>query len=386
MPQHSIRIDALRGIAVLMVFQRHIFGSVFAYDYLQLPDAAAQLLLGGTAGVDLFFILSAYLLTANLLRRSDRPGGIQAFFLRRALRILPMFLVLIFCGFTLEALWLRAGGSPDTWLWGGRYPLSTYLLFLQNWRYGLDGSFSAAFFAPTWSLAVEEHFYLLLPLIATRLEPRRLALLAVTWIFIAVPIRLCLLLELGGIAPASWTIGNLDAFGCGILIALAPTLWPDLPKRLDPRLAILAGCGLFVVVVLFAPYLLPGGRNDNVFSETWIDSGLGLVTFGVANLGPAPRHPSVLTRMFAWCGLRSYSLYLLHMPILGLIFMAAGQIGRPVVGDLATLGLAVFAGGLTLVVADFCYRRVERPFIDLAGRWTLRPGRGAEAIAVAPAE
>ena len=68
----------------------------------------------GALGIDLFFILSAYLLTANLRRQQDRPGVIPTFFLRRALRILPMFLVLIFSDFTIEALWPRAGGSTDT--------------------------------------------------------------------------------------------------------------------------------------------------------------------------------------------------------------------------------------------------------------------------------
>ena len=136
---------------------------------------------------------------------------------------------------------------------------------MQNWRLGLDGHWSAQFFAPTWSLAVEEHFYLLLPLIATRLEPRRLAVVAIAWILLATPMRIFLLLEFGGIAPTTWTIARLDAFGWGILIALAPNLWPSLAKRFDPRLAIGAGSALFVIVVLFAPYLLPGGRNDNVF-------------------------------------------------------------------------------------------------------------------------
>jgi peptidoglycan/LPS O-acetylase OafA/YrhL len=175
MTPHILRIDALRGIAILMVLQRHIFAGASAWEYLDLPTAAQHLLHAGTAGVDLFFVLSAYLLTANLLRSRDRPGVITRFFLRRALRILPMFLVLIFGGFAAEALWLSAGGSTQTWLWSGHYPLSTYLLFAQNWRFGLDGGFPGRFFAPTWSLAVEEHFYLLLPLLATRIEPRRLS-------------------------------------------------------------------------------------------------------------------------------------------------------------------------------------------------------------------
>ena len=112
----------------------------------------------GTAGVDLFFILSACLLTANLLRQRDGPGVVATFFPRRALRIPPMRLLLIFGGFMIEALWPRAGGSTVTWLWSRHYPLSTYLLFLQNWRFGLDGDFSGDS-RPTWSLAVEEHFY-----------------------------------------------------------------------------------------------------------------------------------------------------------------------------------------------------------------------------------
>ena len=95
MSPHFIRIDALRGVAILMVMQLHIFFITFTYDYLNFPTAARYLLRSGGAGVDLFFILSAYLLTTNLLRQRDRPGVITTFFARRALRILPMFLILI---------------------------------------------------------------------------------------------------------------------------------------------------------------------------------------------------------------------------------------------------------------------------------------------------
>jgi peptidoglycan/LPS O-acetylase OafA/YrhL len=386
MSPHLIRIDALRGIAILMVIQTHFFAGASAYEYLHVPTEGLDLLRSGTAGVDLFFILSAYLLTANLLRQRDRPGVIASFFLRRALRILPMYLLLIVGGFTIEALWLRAGGSTETWLWSRHYPLSTYLLFLQNWRFGLDGDFSARFFAPTWSLAVEEHFYLLLPLLATRLEPRRLAVVAIAWISIATPIRILLLLEFGWIAPATWTIARLDSFGWGILIALAPTLWPGLAKRFDPRLAIGAGIVLFVVLTQFAPYLLPGGRKDNVFGATWIGLAMALATFGVVNRGTEPRQPGSPMRGLAWCGARCYSLYLLHVPVLGLIFLAAGRVEKPMVDDIATLGLVVLATGLTLVIADFCYRHVELPFMELAGRLAPNRGQAGGAISVAAAE
>jgi peptidoglycan/LPS O-acetylase OafA/YrhL len=78
----------------------------------------------------------------------------------------------------------------------------------------------------------------------------------------------------------------------------------------------------------------------------------------------------------------------LHVPILGLIFLSAGQMRRPVVDDPATLCLAVLAAVLTLIVADFCYRHVERPFMELASRCAPGLGRGRRdpVAAVAPAE
>jgi peptidoglycan/LPS O-acetylase OafA/YrhL len=147
MSPHFIRIDALRGVAILMVMQLHIFFITFTYDYLNFPTAARYLLRSGGAGVDLFFILSAYLLTTNLLRQRDRPGVITTFFARRALRILPMFLILIFSGFAIEALWLKVGGTTDVWLWHDHFPLSTYLLFLQNWRLPIRRKLR---YAPSW--------------------------------------------------------------------------------------------------------------------------------------------------------------------------------------------------------------------------------------------
>ena len=215
------------------------------------------------------------------------------------------------------------------------------------------------------------------------IEPRRLALVAIAWILLATPMRVFLLLELGGIAPATWTIARLDSFGWGMLIALAPTLWLGFAKRFDPRLVIATGAALFVNVVLFAPYVLPGGRNDNVFGATWIALAMALITFGVVNYGAEPRQPGRALRALAWCGARCYSLYLLHVPILGLIFLAAGQMDKPKVDDLATLGLAALAAGLTLIAADFCYRRVELPFMELAGRLAPHRRQAVEAVTLA---
>jgi peptidoglycan/LPS O-acetylase OafA/YrhL len=200
------------------------------------------------------------------------------------------------------------------------------------------------------------------------------------------PMRILLLLEFGGLAPYTWTIARLDAFGWGILIALTPSLWPSLANRFDPRLAIGAGSAIFVIVLLFAPYLLPGGWNDNVFGTTCVDLAMALITFGVVSHGAEPRQPAAAIRTLAWCGERCYSLYLTHFPMLGLIFLASGRIQKPKVDDLSTLCLALLAAGLAFLTANICYRRIERPFMELAGRFAPHRDRVVETIAVPAAE
>lgn len=377
---HSARIDALRGVAILAVLQMHLLWKSQAYEFLGAPDWMREILGLGWAGVDLFFVLSAYLLTANLLRRRGEAGAVPAFYLRRACRILPMYLLAILAGFALEALWRAGGGSQQTWLWGDRYPLSTYLLFLQNWRIGLDDQFAAQFFAPTWSLAVEEHFYLVLPLIVTFLAPRRLALLAFAWIATAVPIRMALFDGVGHLAPAIWTIGRLDSFGWGMLIALAPGLWPQIVQRAPPRLAAPAGAAVFFAAMYLCANFLPGGLKNSAAVIAFTAFSAAMIAFGVAPADGPERASNGFASALAWCGERCFSLYLLHMPAIGLVFLAAGRL-RPQVSSLADLGLVAIALAIVFLAADVCYRRIERPFIEWGARRTSTKAAAALAAA-----
>jgi peptidoglycan/LPS O-acetylase OafA/YrhL len=113
---------------------------------------------------------------------------------------------------------------------------------------------------------------------------------------------------------------------------------------------------------------------------------MALVTFGVVNHTGEPRQAGPVMRWFAWCGERCYSLYLVHFPMLGLIFLASGRIQKPRVDDLSTLSLALLAAGLAFIIADVCYRRIERPFMALAGRFAPHRDLVAETIAIPAAE
>jgi peptidoglycan/LPS O-acetylase OafA/YrhL len=359
-------IDALRGLAIICVLQYHLFWISGAYGWLGVPPLIQDILAYGWAGVDLFFVLSAYLLTNNLQRHADTPRLASAFYKRRALRILPLYWLLLLAGFSLNAVWLAGGGSPDAWLWASHYSLWTYLLFLQNWICGIDAAHVAQFYAPTWSLAVEEHFYLILPLFATRLSRRGLSLLAISWIVLAPLIRLALTTEVNGIAPYVWTVGRLDSFGWGMLLAIAPRLRSNEIFVRSPILTLTVASLLGSCIAVFFPSG-PGPAHDGLVGITTMAL-LSAIAALVSISSDGHRFSRrIAAKALTWCGQRCYSLYLLHMPTVGLSFLLLGQ-PAPGVYNLASFITTCFACVFILLLADVTYRRVELPFMKLAER------------------
>lgn len=369
----NTNIDAQRGLAIIAVVQHHLLSKSGAYETLGLPKVVCDVLDFGWAGVDLFFVLSAYLLTANLLRHRDAPGVVTAFYKRRALRILPLYWLLISTGFALHAGWRATGGTDDVALWYNEYPLWVYLAFLQNWVAGLKVVWVALFYAPTWSLAVEEHFYLVLPWLVLWLPHRRLALVAGVAILAAPLIRVGLDSYVNANAAYAWSISRIDAFGWGILLALAPTLWPRWLAAVNARWAVAAAASLAIAMAC-VPSLI--GVSEASHSPSGLALTATALIAALATLAAMTLRAAGPPTIFApvrlalvWCGERCYSLYLLHMPVLGLIFLAFGALD-PRVTNASGVVLAVLALVLTVTLADVTYRHIEQPFMALAERMT----------------
>ena len=140
-------LDLLRSIAILLVIMQHMPRTLF-------PEWFMQMKYTGWIGVDLFFVLSGYLIGSQLLRpyaEGEQPS-FAVFYMRRALRVLPAYLIVVLLYFSVPVFAERPGLPP---LW-------KFLTFTQN--FGLD-LIAAGAFSHAWSLCVEEHFYLLLPVI-----------------------------------------------------------------------------------------------------------------------------------------------------------------------------------------------------------------------------
>ncbi len=175
-PSHVPELDGLRGIAVLLVILAH-FG---AYAPTQRIPAADVLRVGfdfGWVGVDLFFVLSGFLITGILLEAKGSPNYFQSFYMRRVLRILPLYYVSVAVLF-----WFfrpaHVPASEQVWYW----------TYLANWRIAFDPD-SVVALSHFWSLAIEEQFYLVWPLVVFLISESALIPVCLGLIFIPLALR-----------------------------------------------------------------------------------------------------------------------------------------------------------------------------------------------------
>jgi peptidoglycan/LPS O-acetylase OafA/YrhL len=401
-------LDGLRAIAVVAVMLYH---------------ASNEWLPGGFLGVEMFFVISGYLITLLLIGEHEKTGRIRLgqFWLRRARRLLPALFLMMLLLVTYTAIFRSEalGQLRGDVLAGAGY--------VSNWYQVVVGAgyTAAGDFAPLrhlWSLAVEEQFYLLWPLVMIvllRRGSRRIAECAKWLVLVALVITVGMALTYHGgrigecaVNPgAYWTVGERCISKADTLylatITRAPALllggafamvWRPVaimrsPMRNKGRLldlVALAGlCGL-LAMFWWVHFMTPGGASAFVFR-----GGLVLVTLATLAVIAAVTHrgslagPVLGNPLFLWVGTRSYGLYLYHWPIY--------QIIREVAGNPLTVGEFIGAMAITLVITELSYRYVEMPIRRrVVGEWLrgLRTARdpvprqlvfGTAAIALAVA-
>ncbi len=292
-------LDTLRGVAVLLVFFYHGIGYWAGGAGSEVTGALRLLVdatLWGWVGVNLFFVLSGFLITGILVDSRERPGYFKTFYYRRALRILPPYYLLLLVLPLLASLTripLHVG-----WKFAG-----LAFIYCAN----LSQYFGVALqYGPLWSLAVEEHFYLVWPLLVRRVSNRALLIVS-TLVIVASP---ALRIYAGGDVGVTWK--NLDGLAMGAILAVV--------CREDGRnrvravalssflLAVLGGiAGIPTKIYLYRTTIGAG------FRTSIIDLFFVGVLLSVLLIGTGPLARWVNIRWLQFYGFISYGLYLIHV-------------------------------------------------------------------------
>jgi peptidoglycan/LPS O-acetylase OafA/YrhL len=375
-PFYRPQLDGLRFAAFLAVYFHHMLPHWPEFFVgLGLGDSAARwvasVVLAGSAGVDLFFCLSSYLITELLLREREAFGqvDVRAFWIRRALRIWPLYYAFIALTiFILPRFWPAVFAPVDA-------PVAlSFVLFYINWDCAILGyPFTTA--ALLWSVAIEEQFYLVWPVLLKHIAPRRLWVVFLGLLVLAPAVRVYLIgLELPHPGIYCNTLARLDPIALGGLLALA-LHGRELTLSRPVRLAlVLAGIGGIIGMERLAPVYVSPPPMALTWTYTAIAVCAGLLL--VAGLG-GPRDSGLLARpAIVYLGRISYGLYVFHHFALRLVGAAVGlnePTRMPAMGTVVTWWVGGFL--LTLAFAAVSYRYLERPFLRLKTRFARVPSR-----------
>ncbi|MCA8955498.1 MAG: acyltransferase, partial [Planctomycetes bacterium] len=328
--------------------------------------------------VDLFFVLSGFLITGILLDAKGRPHYFRDFYLRRVLRIFPAYYALLLLFFVL--LPLLHNGAIDRYLADSAPDQAWHWTYLSNFRIAWRGTWYQHHFPNVfWSLAIEEQFYMVWPLVVALCGRSTLRNACLALVAISLGFRLALLLG----TDANWvtrfvlTPGRMDGLAIGALLATS------VRSGADP--AATRRAGWIALLGAATPLLaLELQRPDN-----WRDLPLQSARFTLVAvvcgaalwlaLGSSARSPWRLvfeSRSLRTLGKYSYALYLWHGPAVALVraFFHPNDHGT-VWGSRLPLQIAHFAAALalSLLAAWLSFQLIERHFLALKTRFSHRP-------------
>ncbi len=342
-------VDGLRGIAIWLILFGHFFVLEYAAELRGVSTLAFNICSRFSWGVDLFFVISGFLIGGILLDQRHSVALLKTFYLRRALRIWPLYflIVLLLIG---PMYWM---GFPAQ----SRYvPYWSYLLFGQNiW---MSAGFWALFaFGPLWSIAVEEQFYVLAPLLVRRASVRRINTLVVITIALAVAMRVvCIFVS--AINPTTFTLCRLDAIAIGFFGALLMRNGRSFCRRLlEPRQLrrlvafLLPGFVGFAACTQLPVYLVPVAP---LYVAVFF---LAVLLFAISD-PDAMMSRALRNRLLVTSGNYCYFLYLFHYTILDNIGLAIGD----------RLLVRLLSLGVTFLLAAISWRLVEMPLIAIGHR------------------
>ncbi|MEW6319920.1 MAG: acyltransferase [Acidobacteriota bacterium] len=377
---HIPSLDGLRGIAILFVMVHHytIIEPASALD-----AAVVRYLTVGWAGVDLFFVLSGFLITGLLYDDRGAPGYFRRFYARRTLRIFPLYYLVVFLSLVVlpqcPDWYLLLVGPVDL----APVHEAAFWLYLSNVSIAMREAFQHGILGVSWSLAIEEQFYLVWAPVVWWLGRRELVALSVALIVAAPALRALLLYaDVHHVAVYVATPARLDALATGALVALVVR---------GPAGAVLGRWSLRAAVLLLGLVVAMVSWGDNNWWDGGITQRVGYTLIALAagatvchlvTSGASGRLARALSGgVLGTFGKYSYALYLVHLPVMRMAreFVFDPRLA-PAVGSSQLPAQALFyvvAGLPALALGWASWRWFEEPILRLKRHFPYGPSRTA---------
>jgi peptidoglycan/LPS O-acetylase OafA/YrhL len=363
---HAPELDGVRGLAILGVLLSHGVNFLSVAPNNLHGAFLAILFVPGWGGVDLFFTLSGFLITGILLRARKRQDYFFAFYMRRVLRIFPIYYLFLIVTTLLAMISpVMAGMIPS-----GLSDRISYFIYLQNWPVfwkswaGLVGLWGAY-----WSLAVEEQFYMVWPAVIRFANLRVVASLCVVGFLLGWPERMYMMRQHPDFfGVMQWPFSRLD----GLLLGAAIAIYREVRGRVVPLnwafFSFMTGAAIFVWLLLRHTVEL---RTGNGF-DLW---GLGVTGYALMSGGLiaatqhriAWLHRMLTIRPLLVAGRLSYGMYVYHLSIYAFVVwfrrsFIDPDLHRSMVASAVYISVAIL---LVTGVAELSFRFIETPFLRL---------------------
>jgi len=351
------RLDGIRSVAIIMVIVYHYFACIFDKIYFNVLwkypiHALSQMFIG----VDLFFILSGYLVGSILFKNKNSNNLIPKFYIKRVLRIIPAYYLILLSYYLLSQLNLL---KSFPWLCHQNVPLHAYLYFSQNFHNAINKNLGANYLSVTWSLAIEEQFYVILPIMVKYFSVRNLKVTLWISVFFAIILRH----YIGGIPGYVLLFTRMDALFIGVLIAIynSENTFKNLICKYKKHLQIT----LIVSIFLFFGYTIHHKMGGDLHTISLVILTIIFVLI-LTNSIPIYFSRFLESKFCSHVSKITFMLYLLHQIILGIIFQLVNN-SEPKLSNLNEFLIMLLSLFLTIVFSIFTYFLFENR-INLVGK------------------
>lgn len=356
---HYPSLDGLRGFATILVILHHYFSSLSLFNF-------------GWIGIELFFVLSGFLISARLIPFLNEKKLVVNFYWNRFLRIVPLYFLFLTIFFGSWFLFTSSQSQQDGMFYKKHY--WQFFLFIQNWAYIIDFSQSNNHLQHLWSLAVEEQIYLIYPiLVVAFFRKTNFLYVVLSLIIIIVITRLCFYYFTKDFLDFKYIYWNTffraDSFFCGVAAYLAFTNYKQL--RLTPTLF-----GIAIILLCVGLGITQTFDKSHPFFST-VGRTLLAISFSYLMLKCIEERKNHFSRFFStrfliFTGKISYGIFIFHWPILITGFAIINKILAATGTQISQLNILLInifcSAAITVLLSYASYRYFESRFV----RWKIR--------------